>query len=930
MGIIMKLEASTLSYERFWDDQNKKLLAHPDFLESRGNLFDDVIYFKHRTVNSVTEINFSLFDYSHIKLGEGTALYIEGEKYFLTSKEYAKLFFIAALPEKNTYGITSIQQMIVHVFAFLNFQQSLALDSNNLENFWISFLGESVNERGFYNRLAAPSYNGTVKYIPFAKIRNKLRTIGVTGIIAPNITQKKIENILNEVCQSQLSITFKEYRTGGSFNFLGLELGQYYVDYLRLVYLQDYLYLVICKMTMKKISNIYGYRRDVDSCSYVVYLDVILSALTNQKIGNKKYKLKGMSRRTLYNEIQEIAYSCYKSQFEKAMSLNEKCIEELVLELDLGMRFDAVEVIRILMLQKFYNLDGHKSPDEVWNNYLASLDKSILDSKNLAAICVSEVYAKMESIVIAKKLEKKAFLSFLTSSGGKVLNQCLKPDYRSFKAELNNITHAMTTLVVAWLGYRKSELGFPLEAIKIEPNRDILDNSHVPFRFKLKWFVPKTNGKTKIDREITSQCYQIAVQIHELFNYSDRSPCLYESSEGNEGTNNSDMFIERRVKANWSGFVNHYQPFVDVLYLDTLKQKNKGLLQEKELQDLERLSFIYKLDSLKYKNLLTSAQTVRLDWERLSCTSFNSPKAQREFKKALERIIQTGNTDSSLHSGLIERYFSDKTKKLLRSGTVVLDIKAMNDIVNELLQGVNYPSSHALRHVWAEAVLTRYQGDVGTVIRHQFCHLDASFFMAYLRDKDARGLMKGASKRYLNSIVETLMLDTGKVGEEYIGGFARYVKKATGLTKPVSIDEFNELREGINSRVISIQPSHFALCIPRDGGEKRAKCAKFGNINPQDAKPEFCLNCTNAVITSGNMRGIWTTIQPMVKEALNENTKGFMLEAHLPTLRSGYKRIKQLQSPALHAGAVTKILEVIETAIKTIESKLQQESKIDG
>lgn len=58
MGIIMKLEASTLSYERFWDDQNKKLLAHPDFLESRGNLFDDVIYFKHRTVNSVTEINF--------------------------------------------------------------------------------------------------------------------------------------------------------------------------------------------------------------------------------------------------------------------------------------------------------------------------------------------------------------------------------------------------------------------------------------------------------------------------------------------------------------------------------------------------------------------------------------------------------------------------------------------------------------------------------------------------------------------------------------------------------------------------------------------------------------------------------------------------------------------------------------------------------
>lgn len=63
----------------------------------------------------------------------------------------------------------------------------------------------------------------------------------------------------------------------------------------------------------------------------------------------------------------------------------------------------------------------------------------------------------------------------------------------------------------------------------------------------------------------------------------------------------------------------------------------------------------------------------------------------------------------------------------------------MRDICSEILDGVRYPSPHAFRHIWAEAVLTRYQGDVGAVIRHQFCHLDNSFFMAYLRDKDARG-----------------------------------------------------------------------------------------------------------------------------------------------------------------------------------------------
>ena len=197
--------------------------------------------------------------------------------------------------------------------------------------------------------------------------------------------------------------------------------------------------------------------------------------------------------------------------------------------------------------------------------------------------------------------------------------------------------------------------------------------------------------------------------------------------------------------------------------------------------------------------------------------------------------------------------------------------------------------------------------------------------MAYLRDKDVRGLIKGAKQRYLNSIVELLILDSDKVGQEYIGGFSRYVKKATELTKPFNESEIRALRESINGRIISIQPSHFALCVPRDGGEKRAKCAKFGRIHPQDAKPEFCLNCTNAVITSGNVRGIWTTIQPMVKEALNENTMGFMLEGHLSPLRSGYKRIKELQPSSTNKEAITKILNAIEEAISCIELKLKEE-----
>ncbi|MBG9994431.1 hypothetical protein I6F50_05095 [Pseudoalteromonas sp. NZS127_1] len=87
---------------------------------------------------------------------------------------------------------------------------------------------------------------------------------------------------------------------------------------------------------------------------------------------------------------------------------------------------------------------------------------------------------------------------------------------------------------------------------------------------------------------------------------------------------------------------------------------------------------------------------------------------------------------------------------------------------------------------------------------------------------------------------------------------------------------------------------------------------------PHNAKPEFCLNCSNAVITSENIRGIWLTIQPFVKEALNENIPRFMIEHHMPLLRSGYKRIKQLENSD-NQNNILKILNMIEKAISNIE-----------
>ncbi|MGR5470485.1 hypothetical protein ACPV51_25040, partial [Vibrio astriarenae] len=100
----------------------------------------------------------------------------------------------------------------------------------------------------------------------------------------------------------------------------------------------------------------------------------------------------------------------------------------------------------------------------------------------------------------------------------------------------------------------------------------------------------------------------------------------------------------------------------------------------------------------------------------------------------LQCYIDTGTVDNEQHAQLISNYLSDETRSWLRSGEAVLDKQASRQIRAEIQQGARYPTPHAFRHIWAEAVLTRYEGDIGAVIRHHFCHLDDSFFMAYLRN----------------------------------------------------------------------------------------------------------------------------------------------------------------------------------------------------
>ncbi|ELC9520811.1 hypothetical protein RJY08_002272 [Vibrio alginolyticus] len=924
MSIVQK---SPVDY--FWYDQNKKLLANPLFRSEMGDYFDDVWYFSNG--DKTTVIDFSVFDLPIFNLESAATLKKNEIEYTLSSKQYAKLICSVILSPRSSQWVQPVYQMVMHVFAFLNERNEIVLSPILLDSFWTSFLARTVNKNGLFNRVSVPSYNSFIKPVSLPTLRNRLFTLGITGVIEQKLTQKKIEKSLDEVCQLQYSITLKEFKKGGSFNFLGLNLGQYYVDYLNHVYQTNFLYAAVCTRAVDVVVKKIDMVNIIDPSNKARLFNVILAGLLGEELDKTQLITKGIEHQYLKKLMEKVLLDEYNQHFEAVCSLRDENIEWLVIDLGLSDRFDAVEVIRVLMLQKYLGLQGHKSAEDVWLGYLSSLDKSFTNSKLLDILCVDDIYEKMSLRINQLKLNGKECLTQIQKWALKLIAPSTFKNYKSFKKLLRMQTHAMTALVVAWTGYRQSEYGFPLSAIRTEPNLDILDNSYVPFRFKLKWFVPKTNGGTKIDREITSKCYQLAAQLNGLFGHECDEPCLYALTDSSniQTVHESTSYIESRLSINWAGFVNDYQPFNEVVRLNELLQKSCELTNL-EKKEADALSLKYSVGSARYRNLLSSAKEVKSDWLRLSHTSFSGARAQKNFSQSLIAYSQGDPVKNVEHQTIIDRYLSSETKALLQSGTISLeDNKTKRDINTEILEGVRYPSPHAFRHVWAEAVLTRYQGDVGAVIRHQFCHMDNSFFMAYLRDKDAKGLMQLAKQRYLNSIVELLILETESFDELHSGGFSRFVQKATQLTQVKTNNQLLALQEKIEGRIIDIQPSRFAVCIPRDGGVSRAKCAKMGNLNPQDAKPEFCLDCINAWVAEGHIRGIWQTIQPMVKEALHPEGIGFLLESHLPALTSSWRRIKELRN-SRNSERVDRILPAIEEAIASIKHKMAIETKKYG
>lgn len=911
--------------DEFLEGQNQKLKASLSFIDDNLDFYSDTWRIMQPGEREST-LDFSEFDKQYLNANSDT--YIElgekKEKIHLDTKTIAKIYVMNNITLKSSNNARIALLFVKHIFAFLVFRNEKSLSQHNIKEFHSFFLTQSVDDGKISSRLSPMTYGSSYGKHNLQQVQMRLSRLGIKGFLS-GISKKINSKALNHVCKALLNITLNEFKKDGSYNFLGLKTGQLYIDHLRTIFENDLLFGTVCEQSIKKTQAKFEFHtltRGDQSKWNQLFVKIFLG---DEEVSFKS--ILGVSVDNVTTYFKKELLNQYCSQYKKFQSLNTDNIALLIERLGIEHRFDAVEVIRTLMLQKYYFINEEKSSKNVWDAYISSLSNSDVHEKYVSIPSIDNVFLMMEDIISKynfnfERLQKEIKLWYI-----KIHRKGDIGGYKTLKQHINRIIDAGTSLFVAYTGYRKSEYSFPLSSISSTINLDILDNSYVPFRYHLKWIIPKTNGGTKLNREITSQCYQIALQLSEIIGKENKIPCLYSTVNFEIKKNSSVKAISRSVVSNWNDFVKNYNIFVELEKLQDLNKKTYSNLSKKEITLHSILESKYDFSSKEVINLIKIKDELKNDLPILECTHAISTSNNKNvgFKESLNEFKSNGFSKNLFHNNLIKKVLSDDTRRWLLSENQLLKKSDMRKINQELLNNRKYPSPHAFRHIWAESVLSRYQGDVGAVIRHQFCHLDNSFFMAYLRNKDASTLLDAARVTILNSMVDTLLLEAENSNPEAVGGFANFVKKAALMTHIVDSNKARELRERIKGRIISMQTLPFATCLPREGCESRAKCAEFGEVQPHNARPSFCLNCINSLITSGNIKGIWMTISPFVKECMNDDIPIFVVEDHLPTIKSAYKRIKELQTPKNHV-KVQKILDTLSLAISKTENRLAEEN----
>ncbi|MEQ3660718.1 MAG: hypothetical protein ABNH21_17375 [Glaciecola sp.] len=904
-------------YESFINIFNDKLQAQPT--EHTVTMKDDVWKFIYGRAAHI--IDFTLFNNSYTQFVKQIDLIFDGEQIQISTIEFAKVIILSLMEGKlhNANAVRALE-CIALLFSFLKVKNVERLSREDLTDMYSMMLSEDPKNTNLVSRLFVPSYQSRLSVFDVANILRVLKVYGCSNLLIPDLHPKYYTQALNEACLSVMNITLSDYREGGSFNFLGLDTGRHFSDFCGEVFESHSVYATACRLTYTCIVQ--DVRKHIDyKTDYLIQricVETLMGVNLNDIKDDRVNSMSSNKKELIYNRTLKLFCKHYNLIAHKANAFKLENVNSIVKKLNLSdMRFDNQEFVRAMLFTSYFGEHG-KSRKQILKEYKSFLRASQIEvewdiakfDETVNHITQTSTLTPESAFVFCRK-EFECCSSLRIYEGGIELEGSQKL-YHALKG----VESAGTTLFVAMTGWRASEFGFSLNNIDINVNQDVLDSLYTPNRFSINWVVPKTSSNTPLNREITLATYLLATQLAELNLSGKDNPCLYSLEAKTKFPNESKSPIDNRVETLWFGFCTKYSMFVE---LDEIKQLNsKHSLSSIEQTRLAHLLSLYDMYSLQTKLLVKLKDKVRAELPRYQLTR---GKQKLTFKNQLIRYA-TGKL-SSKESKLFDEYLSKETKNLLRTSSTKLHSAAVKGIRNEFLEGIAYPTTHALRHMWAEAVLRRYRGDIGKFIRANFKHLDERFFMAYIRNKEMKTVYKIAERNVINSIVRHHLLSQKENQRDYAGGFDSYLNKVVKFTKILSHQEYINISEKIgNNRVEAIKANAWGTCLLRVGTNQHAKCSEDGIPQRHNASPKLCLGCINADISEGNFNGIVVYTRAEVEACRNEKLPPFVKKQCVKVLEPALRQVTKLRKNSgndKYDKFINHLMESIEMAKREID-----------
>lgn len=805
--------------------------------------------------------------------------------------DIAKILFINSCKGKSNVGLyKQVFDCILKTLYYLQITKTRVIKKHHLQEYLKFILINEVNDGVISQRVTPLSYNPFSNGLQISIWYQTLKHHNIDNFIftkyfSDRLITSELKTVIYEISNGDL--TYRDWRDGGNFNKLTLDYGRYYIEHCIDFFNSNIGYAISIKKTLSEAREIL-FKSGVNPSNkdlYSQYLPIVSNYLSGVTYLNLPITYKNKSTESTLKSMYTntlITFNKHRNTFLLRSAINSKDVIFKILE---GLNLDEnnhYELIKLYARSWFdiNHLPLHSTSEtQKFDTLLGKLKDSGINISSLNVI-LSLRLKSLQSTLPAHDMNK----SFYESIGlGLATNRKANCSYdligKAFEFGVASIT--------ALTGWRSSEFTFSLSDITFLPNRDILDQTLHPIRFNVNSTVPKTNGETKLNREITDTCYNFYYLLTLLRNCDDFNSPICPNPDAKSNTIDSSAPVKRSLLRTWTHFINNYKPFKDIDHDLDVSSSTSMVITNKRLSTYENQD----------PNLINAYKTFRSELPTVDFF-FNT----KDKRKAIFEYSQGGLDENTT------AIFDDSLSIDLKHA--VMEIKNINEITTQFVRSFSsnlvsnclYPTPHSLRHIWAESVYRRFDGDVGWMIRSTFKHISQNMWLAYVRNKDNLRQHDQVKRKVISSILSNYLL---KSGNGYSGHLDKLLRRLFIQTKTTSLQDIKKFS---TEEIISVKSNPWGFCLLKKRNVQSAKCFDDGAPQRQNASPNLCLGCSNHLAQDSNIEGILLNIANDINTLKIPNIPAQFLSSSTKTVKNALIMLKKLDADEECIDQITSIL----------------------